>query len=68
MAALVRTLVKKFVALYVRLSRDDGDEGDSNSIQHQIDILEKYVRDHGITNYKIYKDDGYSGTNFVEVR
>ena len=64
MAALVRTLVKKFVALYVRLSRDDGDEGDSNSIQYQIDILTKYAQAHGITNYKIYKDDGYSGTNF----
>jgi len=24
----------------------------------------KLFRDHGITNYKIYKDDGYSGTNF----
>lgn len=55
---------KKWVALYVRLSRDDGDEGDSNSIQHQIDILTKYAQAHGITNYKIYKDDGYSGTNF----
>lgn len=59
---------KKWVALYVRLSRDDGDEGDSNSIQHQIDILTKYAQAHGITNYKIYKDDGYSGTNFAGVR
>ncbi len=30
----------------------------------QIEILTKYAREHGITNYKIYKDDGYSGTNF----
>ena len=30
----------------------------------QIEILTKYARDHGITNYKIYKDDGYSGTSF----
>lgn len=55
---------EKWAALYVRLSRDDENEGDSNSIAHQIDILSKYARDHGITNFKIYKDDGYSGTNF----
>ena len=39
-------------------------EGDSNSIAHQIDILIRYAKDYGITSYKIYKDDGYSGTNF----
>lgn len=60
--------IEKWVALYVRLSRDDENEGDSNSIAHQIEILTRYAKDHGITNYKIYKDDGYSGTNFVEVR
>lgn len=54
----------KWVALYVRLSRDDDNEGDSNSIANQIKILEKYAKEHNITNYKIYKDDGYSGTNF----
>lgn len=59
---------EKFDALYVRLSRDDENEGDSNSIAHQIEILTKYCKDHGITKYKIYKDDGFSGTNFVEVR
>lgn len=57
-------ILEKWVALYVRLSRDDENEGDSNSIAHQIEILTKYAREHGITNYKIYKDDGYSGTNF----
>ncbi len=62
--AVLQKLVEKWVALYVRLSRDDENEGDSNSIAHQIEILTKYARDHGITNYKIYKDDGYSGTSF----
>lgn len=52
------------MALYVRLSRDDDNEGDSNSIAHQIAILTKYIKDNNITNYKVYKDDGYSGTNF----
>ena len=55
---------KKWAALYVRLSRDDDSEGDSNSIAHQIEILKKYAKDHNIIQYKIYKDDGYSGTNF----
>ena len=54
----------KLTALYVRLSRDDENEGDSNSISHQVEILTKYCRDHGILNYKIFKDDGYSGTSF----
>ena len=63
MAVLKGSLVK-WDALYVRLSRDDENEGDSNSIAHQIEILTKYCKDHGITNYKVYKDDGFSGTNF----
>ena len=54
----------KWAALYVRLSRDDDNEGDSNSIAHQVEILKKYAKDHNITQYKIYKDDGYSGTSF----
>lgn len=61
---IVGKVLKKIVALYVRLSRDDENEGDSNSIAHQIEILTKYCMDHGICEYKIYKDDGYSGTNF----
>lgn len=56
MAALIKSLVEKWTALYVRLSRDDENEGDSNSIAHQIEILTKYAKDHGITNWKIYKD------------
>ena len=64
MAELLQSLMEKWTALYVRLSRDDENEGDSNSIAHQIEILSKYARDHGILNFKIYKDDGYSGTNF----
>ena len=55
---------EKWTALYVRLSRDDENEGDSNSIAHQIEILTKYAKDHQINNFRIYKDDGWSGTNF----
>ena len=62
--AAIRDLIEKWAALYVRLSRDDDNEGDSNSIAHQIEILKKYAKESGITSYKIYKDDGYSGTSF----
>ena len=55
---------EKWAALYVRLSRDDENDGDSNSIQHQIEIIEKYCDNHGISRYKVYKDDGFSGTSF----
>lgn len=64
MAAYMKCVADKLVALYVRLSRDDENEGDSNSIAHQIEILTKYCKDHGISGYKIFKDDGFSGTNF----
>lgn len=32
----------KWAALYCRLSRDDDNEGESNSIQHQEDICQGY--------------------------
>ena len=51
-------------ALYCRLSRDDGAEGDSNSIANQKKLLAKYAKEHGFTNTKFYVDDGYTGTNF----
>ena len=51
-------------ALYCRLSRDDGTEGDSNSIANQKKLLAKYAKEHGFSNTKFYVDDGYTGTNF----
>ena len=54
----------KITALYCRLSQDDGNVGDSMSIQSQKAILEKYAREIGKAAYSFYVDDGYSGTNF----
>ena len=51
-------------ALYCRLSRDDGMEGDSNSIANQKRLLSKYAKENGFSNTKYYVDDGYTGTNF----
>ena len=55
---------QKITALYCRLSRDDNLEGDSNSIQNQKLILQKYADENGFQNTRFYVDDGYSGTNF----
>ena len=54
----------KKTALYCRLSQDDGLEGDSNSIQNQKNILQKFAEDHHCPNPCFYVDDGFSGGNF----
>lgn len=51
-------------ALYMRLSRDDTNYGDSVSIESQRMILRKYAEDHHLQVYDEYVDDGWSGTNF----
>ena len=51
-------------ALYERLSRDDEQEGESNSITNQKTMLENYAHDNGFTNIRHYTDDGYSGGDF----
>lgn len=51
-------------ALYCRLSRDDGAEGESNSISNQKKLLQKYAKENGFDNLRLYIDDGYTGTNF----
>ena len=51
-------------ALYCRLSQDDGIEGDSNSIQNQKAILQKFAEDHHFLRPCFYVDDGFSGGTF----
>jgi DNA invertase Pin-like site-specific DNA recombinase len=55
---------QKYTVLYARLSQEDDREGESNSIQNQRMILEKYAVDNGFENTLFLSDDGYSGTNF----
>lgn len=55
---------EKYTILYARLSQDDGSQGDSNSIQNQRMMLEKYAKDNGFENTKFLYDDGATGTNF----
>lgn len=52
-------------AVYVRLSKEDGDKIESDSITSQKDILSEYVKqkdDIKISDF--YIDDGWSGANF----
>lgn len=51
-------------ALYERLSRDDDNAGESNSIVHQKQMLEDYAIRHGFTNLVHFTDDGWSGATF----
>jgi len=51
-------------ALYCRLSRDDGMDGDSNSVANQKKLMQKYAKENGFGNTRFYVDDGYTGTNF----
>lgn len=52
-------------ALYIRLSKEDGDKGESNSVTSQREILKEYLKLHpDIELYDFYVDDGWSGTNF----
>ncbi len=52
-------------ALYARLSREDGDKAESDSITNQTSLLESYCNkadDLEIAQH--YIDDGFTGTNF----
>ncbi len=52
-------------AIYIRLSKDDGDKQESNSVTYQREILKEHLKLHpDIELYDIYVDDGWSGTNF----
>lgn len=52
-------------AVYLRLSRSDGDQQESNSIKNQRALLNDYLGKHPeLHKVDEYVDDGYSGTNF----
>ena len=50
---------------YARISREDGDKEESDSIGTQFDIIDDYIaHNDDITFVDCYSDDGWSGTNF----
>ena len=52
------------VALYVRLSREDENDGPSGSVTNQLSLLNEFVTENRLSVYDTYIDDGWSGTNF----
>jgi len=55
---------EKITALYCRLSNDDGNVGESDSIANQKLILKEYAEKHRFFHCKYYIDDGHTGSNF----
>ena len=54
---------------FLRLSREDGDKLESDSIRNQRSLINDFVKQHKeIQLVEEYIDDGYSGTNFAGVR
>ena len=52
------------VALYIRLSKEDENEGPSQSVQNQESLLREFVQQYHLNVYDTYIDDGWSGTSF----
>jgi DNA invertase Pin-like site-specific DNA recombinase/ssDNA-binding Zn-finger/Zn-ribbon topoisomerase 1 len=54
------------IAAYLRLSSDDGDKSESNSIGNQRNIIKQFIKNNNEFNSSVnyYIDDGYSGTTF----
>lgn len=55
---------ENIAVMYLRLSKEDGEKVESNSISNQREIINSYVKRNQITMIKEYVDDGYSGANF----
>ena len=55
---------ERITVLYERLSRDDDQQGESNSISNQKSYLEDTATRNGHTNLRHFTDDGVSGSRF----
>lgn len=54
------------VAAYIRLSREDGDKAESDSIGNQRKLIAEYLKEkEDLEIYDTYIDDGFSGTDFA---
>lgn len=52
------------VGLYIRLSKEDENEGPSESVNNQKSLLNEFVKEHRLCVHDTYVDDGWSGTSF----
>lgn len=51
-------------AIYIRLSKEDGDKEESESVSNQKKILKSFAKENKYDVYDLYVDDGFTGTNF----
>ena len=51
------------VAMYIRLSKEDGDKQESESITNQRNLILRYIKENNLTLYDEYIDDGVSRDN-----
>lgn len=49
--------------MYIRLSREDGDKQESESIANQRKIIERYIKENNLELVDEYVDDGVSRNN-----
>ena len=52
------------VGMYIRLSREDGDKQESESIGNQRKIIKRFLEENNLNFVDEYVDDGVSGTTF----
>lgn len=52
------------VGLYIRLSKEDEREGQSESVTNQLSLLTAFAKEQKLCVFDTYIDDGWSGTNF----
>ena len=52
------------VGIYLRISLEDGDKQESNSIENQRKLIYEYLRQNNFVNVQEFIDDGATGTNF----
>ena len=60
----MQSTAEKITALYARLSREDEQNGESNSISNQKAMLTDYAKKNTFKNIQIFVDDGVSGATF----
>lgn len=56
--------METYACMYLRLSREDGDSNESNSISSQRQIIQSYAKENQLSIKAEYVDDGYTGSNF----
>ena len=60
---MIKTKYK--VAKYMRLSEQDGDKKESESIENQRDLIDNFIeKNEDLEIVGEYVDDGYTGANF----